>query len=196
MIAHALPAGREQIEILLELVGDDARGGCVLAAVLRLAVEPGQHGHRQAIVVAMLFGDDRAVAVDGLDAAVHGARQELVGEAAAGEDESRFPAEMEGAAGRAVAMGVSALRAHSGGAGRVGDDSAFGKAFAEDALALGRPAVVAQPAPGLGEAVFQRLGDEASDIGRIGMAVDQRVVIVHGAFLRRLGTEREPKRLL
>jgi hypothetical protein len=60
----------KQIEELVELRGDGANRRRSVAMSLRGTVEPGQHRHRQTVVVVVTLRHQLAVAVDAVDDAV------------------------------------------------------------------------------------------------------------------------------
>ena len=70
---------------LVELPGDDAGVDILVPPAVALVVEAGQQRHGQAVVEAVTLAPDLAVANDELDAAVEGARADLVGDAGVGE---------------------------------------------------------------------------------------------------------------
>lgn len=137
------PANAQTVEELVKLLGDILGGPVFLVASAGLSVESSEEGEGETVVEAVALAPDLAVADDHLDAAIEGAGNQLVVEPVTGDLERRGPAEMEAAAGSAAAKGISALLAHAGRAGGIGDHSALGKGAKEDSLALGRPSVVA-----------------------------------------------------
>ena len=125
---------RQQIEELVELLGDGADHRRVLAMALGEPIEPGQHRHGEAVVVAVALGDQLAVAVDAVDHAVPGARHDVVADRAAGDQLGRVPGERERAPRRAAAAGISGLAGDAGGAAGVGDDAGVGERAQEKLL--------------------------------------------------------------
>ncbi len=144
----------EHVEIGGEILRDDAGEGGVgaLRRVVGHAVEAGEHRHGEAVVVAMA-GDFACVGVlaDHFLMAVEGAGEQIVGEARAGDEDGRVPAEAKGRAVAADAQGIGgAGRDVDGVAGR-GDDAGGGEGFKEEPLARGAPAVGADLIGGRGE---------------------------------------------
>ena len=140
-------AAADDGEELVPFLGDGAGRGRALAEPFGLAVEPGEHGHCEAVVVAVALGDQLAVAVEPLDAAVHPAREQFVAHPAAGDEDRRAPGQGEGAAFRALAQIVGGVAADPDGAAGVGDDPAGGEGVEELRLPLGREAVRADRPP-------------------------------------------------
>ena len=64
-------ARADDVEEFVEAFGDDAQVGFEISALGMAAVEPGEDGHGVAVVEAMKFAPDLAVADDGLDEAMH-----------------------------------------------------------------------------------------------------------------------------
>ena len=151
---------------LVELAGDDAGVDVLFPAAVALRVEAGEQRHGQAVVETVALAPDLAVADDQFDAAVKGARSDLVGDAGVGElFDRRVPGEREGAAAGAVAQRVGALPGHPRRARRILDAAALREGGEEGGDPLGRPAVVALGAAGVGvggrmENALDGAGDE------------------------------------
>ena len=100
------------------------------------------------------------------DAAVEGARADLVGDAGVGELlDRRVPGEREDAAAGAAAQRIGALPGHPRRARRMLDAAALGEGGEEGGDPLGRPAVAALGAAGIGfgrriENALDGAGDE------------------------------------
>lgn len=130
------------IEQCLEILRDGGDGVRGLVELLCLAVQPREHGHRQAIVEAVTR-NDLVAALHRFGAAVHGAREQLVRQPLARMTERGGPAEREQRAGLALTQRIGARGAHPRSATGILHGAAFGEGFEEDALAFGRPAIVA-----------------------------------------------------
>ena len=141
-IGGTIAAIRGDRDELLELVGDNGRGG-VQVCFRRDAIQTGQQGQAQAIVLAAAFAPGLTVAPELVDLAVDRARHQIVGEAATREQQRRSPGELEGPALGAVAKRVGGLPRHSGSLGGIADDAPFGERVEENGDPFGRPAVLA-----------------------------------------------------
>ena len=144
----------EHVEIGGEILRDDA-GECGVGALRRVvghAVEAGEHRHGEAVVVAVA-GDFACVGVlaDHFLMAVERTGEQFVGEARAGDEDGRVPAEAKGRAVAADAQGIGGAGGDVDGIAGRGDDAGGGEGFKEVPLPRGAPAVDAALLRGGGE---------------------------------------------
>jgi len=140
----------DQVEEAVELGGDQPRGLMRRLAGFGVgeAVEPGEHGGGEAVVVAVA-GDGLAVGPgDGFDLPVDRAGEQGVGDLLAREEVGGAPAERERRACRAPAQRIGRGRRHADDAAGRADGVPLGDRLKERALAIRRPAVVARRAVG------------------------------------------------
>jgi len=154
LICICLILWAEHVEIGGEILRHDAGEGGVgpRGRAVGHAVEAGEHRHGEAVVVAVA-GDFACLHVlaDHLLMAGQRTGEQIIGEAGAGDEDGRVPAEAKGRAVAADAQGIGGagadLRGFAGGA----DDAGGGEGFEEGALAGGAPAVGADLIGGRGE---------------------------------------------
>jgi len=132
-----------------------------------LFVEPLEHGHGEAIVVAVAMAPDLAIADDRPDVSVAGALHQLVGNGWECDELSDPPGGIEGAALGAVAQSVGGLDTLAGGARGFGDHAALRQRVEEGVDSCGRPAVgaagpVGANVPACVEGIFDQAVGEAT----------------------------------
>ena len=147
----------EHVEIGGKVLRDDAGEGGVTAfgRTVGHAVQAGEHRHGEAVVVAAA-GDGVFVFVDHFLMAGQRAGEQFVGEARAGDEDGRVPAEAKGRSVAADAQGIGGAGGDVDGVAGRGDDAGGGERFQKLPLPRGAPAVGAALVGGGGEAVRER----------------------------------------
>lgn len=144
----------DQVEKGDEILRDDAgeRGVGPFGRGIRHAIQSGEHRHGEPVVVAVA-GDFACVHVLADHFLMAGQRtgEQIVGEARAGDEDGRVPAEAKGRAVAADAQGIGGAGGDGGGFAGGADDAGRGEGFKEEALARGAPAVDADLLRGGGE---------------------------------------------
>jgi hypothetical protein len=181
----AVGAGRagiagDEIDIGLELLRDEAGGGVggFLRRLVGHAIEAGEHRHAEPVVDAVALDLAAVGARDRLDRAVERALHQRIGEAVAGVEQGRFPAEREMGAARGEAEGIGRLLGEPDQPARLADRGPLGDGAQEGRLLLAGPA--ADPlGRGLGVFVERQRGD----FGVAMLGTGKELVMAHRVVL-------------
>jgi hypothetical protein len=135
--------GADDIKEGFEVVGERLQEAGCRCFRLRHLIELLQHPHAQRIIEAVALTTELAVAVDRLDATIHSALHEIVGNGGRRKDKGAAPGVSESLALGAGAQDIGALPAHARRARRRGDGAGSGEYVEERADPFGRPAIEA-----------------------------------------------------
>lgn len=158
----------DEVEIGGEILGDDAgeRGVRPFGRAVGHAIEPREHRHGEAIVMAVA-ADFIIVGIlaDRLLAAHDRARQEIVGKAGAGDQDRGVPAEAKGGTVMADAQRVGRARGDAHPFAGEHDDAGGGEYLQEAPLARRAPAIDPPLRIGRGDGVRQGRRDRRKCAG-------------------------------